>query len=178
MNCGATTDTARQPQRHVQPQLKAHRNFVSNSRRDARRIVQDSLVHCFGCLLECSESLYTFAKLLQHLDTRGRDHGHPLCHSRQSRYVWSRHSHWLLSSVVFCDLGFQRSTVRDQFLAFSNSLFIAATFVALIIQTARDTLDPIDIYIVSLLMFGFNFYLVPLFLYRAVIGCSSGLGSE
>lgn len=57
-------------------------------------------------------------------------------------------------------------------LRFSNSLFIAATFVALIVQTARDTLDPIDIYIVSLLMFGFNFYLVPLFLYRAVIGCS------
>jgi hypothetical protein len=62
-------------------------------------------------------------------------------------------------------------------LRFSNSLFIAATFLALIIQTARDTLDPIDIYIVSLLIFGFNFYLVRV----PISGGNSmqpGLGSQ
>lgn len=55
---------------------------------------------------------------------------------------------------------------------FSNSLFVAATFLALIVQTAKSELQPVEIYIVLLLTFGYYLYFVPLFLWRLVTGCS------
>ncbi|KAN0080492.1 hypothetical protein V8E54_003696 [Elaphomyces granulatus] len=60
-------------------------------------------------------------------------------------------------------------------LRFSNSLFVGATFLALIIQTAESELQPVEIYIILLLAFGYYLYFVPLFLWRLVTGCSPHL---
>lgn len=53
----------------------------------------------------------------------------------------------------------------------SNSFFVAATFLALIIQVAKDNLNTVDIYITLLLIFGGYLYLVPLYIWRLVTGC-------
>jgi hypothetical protein len=53
----------------------------------------------------------------------------------------------------------------------SNSFFVSATFLALIIQVAKDNLTTADIYITLLLIFGGYLYLVPLFIWRLVTGC-------
>jgi hypothetical protein len=50
-------------------------------------------------------------------------------------------------------------------------LFVAATFLALIIQVARDNLSTADIYITLLLIFGGYLYLAPLYIRRLVICC-------
>lgn len=52
---------------------------------------------------------------------------------------------------------------------FSNTLFVSATFLALIIQTANDSLKPVEIYIILLLTFGGYLYFVPLYLWRLII---------
>ncbi|PVH72746.1 hypothetical protein DL98DRAFT_502005, partial [Cadophora sp. DSE1049] len=57
----------------------------------------------------------------------------------------------------------------------SESLFIAATFLALIIQTDRDNLRPVEIYIILLLTFGGYLYFVPLYIWRLLIGCDPDL---
>lgn len=54
----------------------------------------------------------------------------------------------------------------------ANSLFISATFLALIIQTPMNTLQPVEIYIILLLTYGAYYYFVPLYLWRLAIGCS------
>lgn len=50
----------------------------------------------------------------------------------------------------------------------SNALFVSATFVALILETARDTLQPVEIYIVLLISFGGYLYFVPLYIWRVL----------
>lgn len=57
-------------------------------------------------------------------------------------------------------------------LRLSNSLFVAATFLALIIQTAKEKLRPVEIYVVLLLTFGGYLYLVPLYIWRLLTGCT------
>ncbi|TVY73587.1 hypothetical protein LSUE1_G006853, partial [Lachnellula suecica] len=57
-------------------------------------------------------------------------------------------------------------------LRLSNSLFVAATFLALIIQTAKENLRPVEIYIILLLTFGGYLYLVPLYIWRLLTGCT------
>jgi hypothetical protein len=52
----------------------------------------------------------------------------------------------------------------------SNSFFVSATFLALIIQVARDNLTTADIYITLLLIFGGYLYLVPVYIWRLVTG--------
>jgi hypothetical protein len=54
----------------------------------------------------------------------------------------------------------------------SNSLFVAAAFLALIIQTVKENLRPVEIYIVLLLTFGGYLYLVPLYIWRLLTGCT------
>lgn len=58
-------------------------------------------------------------------------------------------------------------------LAFSMNLFVAATFLALIIETANDldSLQPVETYIVLLLMFGAYLALVPIYIWRLLTGC-------
>jgi hypothetical protein len=53
-------------------------------------------------------------------------------------------------------------------LRFSNALFVLATFIALVINTARDSssLQVVEVYIILLLTFGAYAYLVPLQLWR------------
>ena len=53
-------------------------------------------------------------------------------------------------------------------LRFSNSLFVFATFLALVIQTIKNTLKPVEIYIILLLTFGGYLWFVPLFLWRGI----------
>ncbi|KAI1386631.1 uncharacterized protein F4822DRAFT_322247 [Hypoxylon trugodes] len=57
----------------------------------------------------------------------------------------------------------------------ANALFISATFLALAIQVSMKTLQPAEIYIILLLTYGAFYWLVPLFLWRLVIGCNSRL---
>ena len=59
-------------------------------------------------------------------------------------------------------------------LRFSNSVFIAATFLALVIVTARDVsgLHVVEVYIVLLLTFGFYLFLVPLYIWRSLTRCN------
>lgn len=57
----------------------------------------------------------------------------------------------------------------------SESLFIAATFLALIIQTSRDNLRPVEIYVILLLTFGGYLHFVPLYVWRLLIGCDPDL---
>jgi len=59
-----------------------------------------------------------------------------------------------------------------QGMRWSNSLFIAATFLALIIQTEKDNLRPVEIYIILLLTFGGYLYFVPLYIWRLLTGCA------
>jgi hypothetical protein len=54
----------------------------------------------------------------------------------------------------------------------SNSFFVSATFLALVIQTAGNGLRPVEIYIVLLLTFGGYLSFVPLYLWRAATGCA------
>ncbi|KAF1965812.1 hypothetical protein BU23DRAFT_560775 [Bimuria novae-zelandiae CBS 107.79] len=58
-------------------------------------------------------------------------------------------------------------------LASSLDLFAAATFLALIILTANDIniLEPVETYIVLLLMFGAYLVLVPIYIWRLLTGC-------
>ena len=58
-------------------------------------------------------------------------------------------------------------------LTFSNDLFVAATFLALIISTANDVynLQPVETYIVLLLMFGTYLVLVPIYIWRLLTAC-------
>jgi hypothetical protein len=53
-------------------------------------------------------------------------------------------------------------------LNFSNGLFVLATFIALIINTTRESssLQTVEVYIILLLTFGANAYFVPLELWR------------
>jgi hypothetical protein len=53
-------------------------------------------------------------------------------------------------------------------IALSNSFFVAATFLALVIQTARDNLTPVEIYVILLLTFGGYLYIVPLYIWRCL----------
>jgi hypothetical protein len=57
-------------------------------------------------------------------------------------------------------------------LRLSNSLFVAATFLALVIQTAMNKLRPVEIYIVLLLTFGGYLYLVTLYIWRLLTCCT------
>jgi len=57
-------------------------------------------------------------------------------------------------------------------LRLSNSLFVAAAFLALIIQTALSKLRPVEIYIVLLLTFGGYLSLVPLYIWRLLTCCT------
>jgi hypothetical protein len=54
-------------------------------------------------------------------------------------------------------------------MSFSNSLFVSATFLALVIQTVHGNLRPVETYIVLLLTFGGYLYFVPMYLWRLVI---------
>lgn len=57
----------------------------------------------------------------------------------------------------------------------SLSFFVAAIFLALIIQTHHENLRPVEIYIVLLLTFGGYLHLVPLYIWRLLIGCDPDL---
>jgi hypothetical protein len=58
-------------------------------------------------------------------------------------------------------------------LAFSMDVFVAATFLALAILTAGrvDSLEPVETYIVLLLMFGAYLALVPIYVWRLLTTC-------
>jgi hypothetical protein len=58
-------------------------------------------------------------------------------------------------------------------LRFSIDIFVAATFLAVIILTARDvnSLQPVETYVILLLMFGAYLALVPIYLWRLVTRC-------
>ena len=47
-----------------------------------------------------------------------------------------------------------------------SALFVSATFLALIQETAQDTLQKVEIYIILLLNFGEYLYYVPLYIWR------------
>ena len=53
-------------------------------------------------------------------------------------------------------------------LRFANSFFTGATLIALIFQTSSNSLTSIDVYVVLLLTFGAYYYLVPLWIWRAI----------
>jgi len=55
----------------------------------------------------------------------------------------------------------------------SNSLFVAATFLALLIQASSNSLRLVEIYIVLLLTFGGYLYFVPLYAWKLLTGCST-----
>ena len=57
-------------------------------------------------------------------------------------------------------------------LSFTNSFFIAAIFLALLIQTSANSLSTVDIYIILLLTYGAFYYFVPLYIWRLFTGCS------
>jgi hypothetical protein len=68
------------------------------------------------------------------------------------------------------------ATAEVKGLRFINSLFVAATFLALVIQIDRDRresddLRPVEIYIILLLTFGGYLYFVPLYIWRGLTCC-------
>ena len=58
-------------------------------------------------------------------------------------------------------------------LAYTTDVFVAATFLALIIATATNinSLEPVETYIVLLLMFGAYLVLVPMYIWRLLTAC-------
>ena len=77
-------------------------------------------------------------------------------------------------AAIFASL-LARSKARSEVetLRFTITIFIAATFVALIAQVARDVdnLDVVEVYIILLLTFGYFLFLVPLYAWRLLTGC-------
>lgn len=57
----------------------------------------------------------------------------------------------------------------------SSALFLSATFLALILKTAQDALQLVEIYIVLLLTFATCLYFVPLYIWRFVTCCNARL---
>lgn len=57
----------------------------------------------------------------------------------------------------------------------SNSLFVAATFLALSTQTAGDNLGPVEGYIVLLLCLGWCLHFAPLYVWRLLTCCQPRL---
>ncbi|OCK80789.1 hypothetical protein K432DRAFT_434534 [Lepidopterella palustris CBS 459.81] len=59
-------------------------------------------------------------------------------------------------------------------LRFANSVFVAATFLALIIQMAKNVqnLEVVEVYIILLLMFGAYFALIPIYIWRLFTKCN------
>lgn len=57
---------------------------------------------------------------------------------------------------------------------FANGLFVAATFLALLILTAHDVtnLQVVEVYVILLLTFGSYLYMVPLFVWRFLTACN------
>ena len=64
-----------------------------------------------------------------------------------------------------------------QNLRFTISVFIAATFVALLIQVIRNVakLEVVEVYIILLLTFGYHLFLVPVYIWRLLIRCNPAL---
>jgi hypothetical protein len=62
-------------------------------------------------------------------------------------------------------------------LRFTNSLFVAPTFFALITPTANDvsSLQPVDICVTLLLKFGYSLFLIPLYIWRIVTAGKASL---
>jgi hypothetical protein len=62
-------------------------------------------------------------------------------------------------------------------LRFTNSLFVASTFLALVISAAdgSSNLQTVDIYVTLLLTFGYYLFLVPLYVWRIVTGGNARL---
>ncbi|ORY11073.1 hypothetical protein BCR34DRAFT_335787 [Clohesyomyces aquaticus] len=58
-------------------------------------------------------------------------------------------------------------------LRFTNGLFVAASFLALVILTVGDvdSLHPVEVYIILLLMFGAYLSLIPIYLWRLLTQC-------
>lgn len=52
-----------------------------------------------------------------------------------------------------------------------NALCVFATSVALLIQTAMNSLHAVEIYVVLLLVFGQFYFAIPLYLWRLITGC-------
>jgi hypothetical protein len=63
-------------------------------------------------------------------------------------------------------------------LRFTNSLFVASAFLALIISTSNDAsgLQPVGIYVTLLLTFGYYLFLIPLYAWRVVTTGKASLG--
>lgn len=57
-------------------------------------------------------------------------------------------------------------------LRLSIVFFIGATFLALVIQTSMNALQPVDIYIILLLTYGAYYSFVPLYIWRMATGCN------
>ena len=55
-------------------------------------------------------------------------------------------------------------------LRLGNLFFVAATFLALIVQIALQNIETVEIYVVLLLTFGSSFHLVPILLWRFCTG--------
>ncbi|OTA63764.1 hypothetical protein K449DRAFT_433087 [Hypoxylon sp. EC38] len=53
--------------------------------------------------------------------------------------------------------------------------FITATFVAVVVQTAHNTVTVLDTYITLLLCFGYNFFLIPIYIWRLLTGFNKGV---
>lgn len=62
------------------------------------------------------------------------------------------------------------SSIQD--LRVLNTLCVFAASVALIIQTALNTMHAAEIYIVLLLVFGQFYFAIPLYLWRLITGCN------
>ncbi|UNI19242.1 hypothetical protein JDV02_005439 [Purpureocillium takamizusanense] len=58
---------------------------------------------------------------------------------------------------------------------FTNTSFIAAEFLAVLIQISQATIEPVDIYIVLLLCYGAFLFLAPLYIWRIVTGFEPSL---
>lgn len=65
-----------------------------------------------------------------------------------------------------------RGEVRG--LWFANDFFVAATFLALVIQVSRNvqSLQVVEVYIILLLMFGAYLYVVPVYIWRFLTRCN------
>ena len=59
----------------------------------------------------------------------------------------------------------------------TNSVFIAATFLALLIQVIRDvsSLQVVEVYVILLLTFGYYLFFVPLYIWRVLTGYNPAL---
>ena len=118
----------------------------------------------YGWSIACTPSIHIATMACCSLDSSSDMYGLGIRLSFYFQWYRSILASWLAPSKI-------------EGLRFTNSLFFASTFLALIISISNDasSLQPVDIYVRLLLTFGYYLFLVPLYAWNIVTARKASL---